>query len=823
MSNRPPNAPPPTSLEGYHLPGERQAKTQAQQAQAQQPAQSRPGPSLSIGGAARSGGGSGSGHGGGPGGGGPRAPKGAPAPRGGSWFGSFLFYLGLAVVAALVFAGAFIWGSSPDALIRARIVEAVKTHTGRDLTIEGGTSFTVYPSLGVVMRNVTLSPPPGMAGEPTARIGSLEANVRLMALLQRQIEVERLVVRDGVFDLRVDKTGRRSWQFAEAGGLAGPVRYAEVKPAGTANDASRALPSEAKDFLKNAGDERAKGAGAVPADNGLGKLRDFSLGDVRLENGTITYTDERTAKSQRISALNAAISVKSFESTLETKGNLVVEDERVDFDGRLTSLKVLLSEQPAKLVFNAAAEPVKASFDGTVHVKDVVDLNGAFALAAPSARELGAWAGTELPASEGFGPLAIKGNLHAAGKSLGFTDARFDLDGANAVGTLSVDSSAARPLIKANLKLSALDLNKYMADGPAAAPRKKAQVPAAATTKTAGAPAAQAQPPVALPKSIEDLLEQHVPAGAKGPVVKGYEKRVGWSEDPIKLASLGLADVEAALIIGSIAVRDIKIGQSRLKISLQAKHLKTTIEDMALYEGHARGLITVDAGKTPAQITASLAAENLAANPLLKDAAAIDWLSGTAKLQLAVAGSGSNEKQIVDSLDGTAGFSFANGAVAGFNVPQMLRGVSQGKLGGFERVPTEKTDFSELTANFTIKDGVADNQDLKMASPLLRVGGGGQIMLGARQIDYTAKPKVVGTLAGQGGGLNLTGLEVPVRIHGSWDAPAYTPDLQGALKSSTVQEIIKDPSKAVDAVKEVGKQLGGKKAGDLLKGLFGGN
>ena len=65
----------------------------------------------------------------------------------------------------------------------------------------------------------------------------------------------------------------------------------------------------------------------------------------------------------------------------------------------------------------------------------------------------------------------------------------------------------------------------------------------------------------------------------------------------------------------------------------------------------------------------------------------------------------------------------------------------------------------------------------------------------------------------QGGPINLAGIEVPVKIKGSWDQPSISPDLQG---------IIKDPSKAVDVVREIGKQLGGKKAGDLLKGLLGG-
>lgn len=815
MTQRPPPSRPQPSLDGYHLPGDR--------LRAGEPPDlggASPGPDLprvvrrgDAGdvrtGARRTGGGR-------AGGGGPEV-----GPRRSRLWGA-LFYVGLAMLAVLVFAGAFLVGAPPEALIAARLAEAVKASTGRDLVIAGRSSFKFLPSLGVVMRDVTLSAPPGMGGGPTARIGTLEAGVRLAPLLQRRIEIERLVVRDAVVDLRVDAQGRRSWQFTDAAGAGGraPTRYAQMQLAGVANDAARGLPAEARDFLKNAEDERVRNGGAGGG-AAVGRLRDIVLGDVRLVNSTLTYADERTGKRESITAINAALTSHSADSPLDVAGNLVVERQRIDFDGRLASLGQLLAEQPAKLVFNAAAAPVKASFDGTVQVKEAVDLTGAFALTAPSARGLAAWAGTELPPSEGFGPLAVKGTLRAAGKSLAFSDASFELDGARATGVLSVVSGGPRPAIKANLQVSALDLDKYLADGPAGA----ASARPASATAAGGAPAAAAQP-----QSIEDLLKDGggeaktgAPAGAAGPAVKGWRRSAGWSEEPIRLASLGLADVDASLGLGGMTVHGLAIGASRIRVALSAANLKATIEDMALYDGHARGLVTVDgSGPTP-RLTASLAADGLAMRPLLKDAADIDWLSGTGKLQLALAGTGQTEKQIVDGLSGTASLDLGNGAVAGFNLPGILRGLSQGRLDGLQRVPTEKTDFSQMSASFTVESGVASNQDLAMSSPLLRVGGSGRIMLGARQIDYTARPKIVGSVAGQGGGLELAGLEVPVRIHGSWDAPEFTPDLQGALKSSAVQEVIKDPSKAVEAAKRIGKQLGGKKAGALLRDLLGGD
>ncbi len=830
MANRPPKAPPPPSLEGYHMPRprapqpEQMAGTQSGhlghsgqphapqgQPRAPIPAPAQPPMPLSI-------------DAGRPAAGPPQngKPDGRrrgdtrkrPEPEPRSALASLALYLGFASLALCAFAVAYIAGSSPQTLVQDRLAAAVKAHTGRDLVIGGGTSFSFYPKLGVVMRDVILSAPPGMTGAPTARIGELDALVSLAPLLQREVEVERLIVRNAAIDLRVDKAGKRSWQFSSTDAPP-PVRFAQARIGTRANDANAALPGEAKEFLKNATDKPGAGPGPV----GL------SLENVRIDNATVTFTDERSGQNERLTAINAVLSSRTLETPLEAKGSLLLEDEKVAFDGRLTSLKAILAEQPARLSFNAEAAPLKVTFDGTVLTRDAVDLTGAFTLASPSARGLAAWAGTTLPPSQGFGPFAVKGNLHAAGKSLTFTETSFDLDGATASGVLSVVSGGARPLIKANLRISELDLNKYAASAAATAGPAADTAPASPPASSGAAgPAA----PGAGPLSIEDLLGrapaaqgQGAPAG--GARVKGYVKRAGWSEEPISTAVLGLADVEASLAIGRVQVRDIKVGQSRLKVSLMGRTLKSTIEDVTLYDGRAHGVLTVDAAGAVPKIAASLVADNLASQALLKDAADLDWLSGTGRMQLALAGQGASEKQIVDSLDGTASFGFANGAVAGWNVPQILRGLSQGRLVGFDRTPTEKTDFSELSASFAIKDGVAENQDLKLASPMLRASGAGRIMLGARQIDYTVKPKVVGSLAGQGGPLNLTGLEVPIRVKGSWDGPSYEPDIAGAVKSAPVQEIIKDPSKAVETVKEIGRKIGGEKAGKFLKDLLGGD
>lgn len=731
-----------------------------------------------------------------------------PPPRRRSFVATALMAIGFLLLTFAVFVTAFILGSDPGEIARVRLIETVKAKTGRDLAIRGGTSLKFYPSLGIVLKDVTLSGPPGMAGGPTVKASALDVSIRLAALLSRQVEVERLLVRDADIDLRIDKAGRRSWETALTEPETRPIRYAAA--GGAASDA-KSLPPEARDFLKNANDETARQAGiAKPT---LGGVQGVALEDVRLENGRIRYTDERTGAPPRdVSGINATLNLKQLDSPLAAAGNLTLDGEKIEFDGRVTTPADVIAKRPAKVTLNVGAQPVKAAFEGAVTLVDAVEINGQIDASSPSLRALARWLGTELPPANGFGPLAVKATVKASGAFLTLSDAALGLDGATATGTLTLDARGAKPAVTGSLKISELDLNKYASNGesapvPAKAPKQKGTQ---AVVPAAGAPQAGAAP-----KSIDDLLNE------PGPKVKGYSKRAGWSEEPINVAGLSLLDVDLTLTVGKILVRDVKVGQSKLKIALKDSHLKVPIEDVALYDGRAHGLITVEGATGQPVVGVSLVADGIAARPFLTDVAQFDSLSGTAKLTVAVAGSGASERAIIDATNGTASFTFANGAVAGYNVAGILRGLSQGKLNGLQSSPAEKTDFSELAATFNIQNGVADNQDLRLVSPLLRVTGAGRIMLGDRQIDYTVKPKLVSSLSGQGGPADAAGIEVPLKITGSWDAPRVAPDVTSAI--GNVQNIVKDPSKAAGAVKEIGKQLGGKKPAELLKGLLGGN
>ncbi|MGL4396532.1 MAG: AsmA family protein [Hyphomicrobium sp.] len=715
-----------------------------------------------------------------------RAQGGEPPRRrrGGFLTGLLSFVFFLAIVAA---AGVgYLLLNPPSDFIRTTLIDQVKAKTGRDLVIAGPTSFSVYPALGVSMKDVSLSAAPGMAGGPLVTIADLDISVKALPLLQRQIAVDRLILRKPVFDFRIDKSGKKSWDFAAMAPL---VRVAQAAPAapnagGTATDAPQ--------------------AGALPKmPTKISDLQNLALDDVRIEDGRVLYRDERVGVAQDVKGLNVKISLPSLTSPINTSGDVVWQGEKTDFKSQITNTRTIIDQKAAKLSFNASNRHLASTYDGQVAFADGLELNGQISAKAPSVKALAKWLGTDLPPVKGFGPMTLSGALKSSGNVTTLSNANVGLDGATATGTVSSTKGGVRPYVTANLKLSELDLNKYMTNAGSAASPAAPEPARSPATKPATPAQRGTEKPV---DGIEELLQK--PATK----VYGYTGRAGWSSEPINLALLGVADVDAKLQVGRLLFQDIKVGQSALTVALKNKVMKTSFDEVQLYEGKGRGVLNVDGTGKAANIGANFALDGMSALPFLKDAADMEWLAGKARLNLQLAAQGGSQMQLVEALNGKADFAFSNGAIVGYNLAGAIRGLQQGKISGLKKAPTEKTDFSELSASFQITNGVAQNSDLKMTSPLLRVSGAGAVQMPPRTLDYTVKPKIVASLEGQQGAGNLAGLEIPVRISGPWQKPNIEPDIKGVLS---------DPNKAIEAVKDLSKKLKGRNAKEIVNELLG--
>ncbi len=176
---------------------------------------------------------------------------------------------------------------------------------------------------------------------------------------------------------------------------------------------------------------------------------------------------------------------------------------------------------------------------------------------------------------------------------------------------------------------------------------------------------------------------------------------------------------------------------------------------------------SINVAAYPARWRESVQMKNVAVGPLLKSQADMDMLEGTLEMNTSFKATGLTNAAI-SSLNGRANVVMSNGKIRGFDIAGALRRFTNPAA----PVGPQETDFSKLSASFVIKNGVAANKDLFMASPLLRVTGHGTVDLVKKEMDYHVKPRVVGTLKGQGDSIPLRrGLSVPMHISGPFASP----------------------------------------------------
>src|SRR6267378_252867 len=256
----------------------------------------------------------------------------------------------------------------------------------------------------------------------------------------------------------------------------------------------------------------------------------------------------------------------------------------------------------------------------------------------------------------------------------------------------------------------------------------------------------------------------------------------------VDLSGLKGLNAQGQLQVGALQVQGLKL--SRLKAQLKAAGGRAEISphSASLYEGELSGALSLDGNANRVALKETVS--NVSVGRLLRDFAHQDRLEGKGDVALELAAAGATAGVMKRSLAGSAKVRLRDGAIKGIDIAELLRKAraAAGKQSGQAADSKERTDFSELSASFSIKNGVAHNEDLDAKSPLLRIGGSGDIDIGRSTINYVAKASVAG------------GLTVPVKLAGPLDAMKYEVDYRavaGDLAKSKVGDKVRDRLKGL--------------------------
>ncbi|OLQ90646.1 cell envelope biogenesis protein AsmA [Vibrio panuliri] len=673
------------------------------------------------------------------------------------------------------------------------IVEQAKQHTGLDLVIEGDIDWQFFPSIGFTLGKTELRNPQGFKQPNLFKVEQVGIDVSVTPLFSQQLEIGNVTLDGAEFYIETRKDGVKNLD-ALAQQPATDAQATEETPAeaGTEPATTEASPWT----ISLAG---------VSITNALLDIQDDKAGThTKLYDVSLTLTEfALDAWSKADFAMKGETNQQKFaaQGTAELKlmtGFTQYELKNLSFDASYSDASNKIESASIQLDTFAfdQANNLKYAVKGTA-ADLALDLNGGAQLTVDKAiskvtmKQLGLEAtfeGATLPQSPMKVAMSSDLSFDLNKNHLSFVLDKLTANALQFDGKLDV-TLADIPKVVFNLHSPDIDVDAFLG-----------------LDKGADSNA-----------SSED--------GSQGGASNSTASSSAQKEQEPDLSALRALDVTGAITIDKFKAGNAKMQNVAAKFSVNRGLVKLTSFSSNLYDGSIKATATLDARKSLATYSAKKQIKGVKVLPLLIDVAQNDKLEGTGNIDIDVTGKGLAPTTMKQNLAGTIKINFADGAVNGINVAQLIR-ENYAKFKGESlegQDQAKKTDFSAMTATLKLSKGIVTTDNLHAQSPLLRVRGQGSANYINETADFTISTSIVGSLEGQGGKDidELKDITIPVNISGKWSDPKFKLVFDDVLKQKAEKEINRGLEKLDEKLGEKIKDEKTKEAvNNLIKGLF---
>lgn len=656
-------------------------------------------------------------------------------------------------LAALALAGVVALFLLVDAeALKPRLIQTVQERYHRDLKIEGKVSLSLFPRLALALPAGTLSQ--RESSSPFASWQSARVGVALLPLLRGKVEID--VVRiDG---LALSLTRRADGSFDDAPAAPGPVASPEPTPLATPQF--------------EIGGIELRNARVVVRD--LKDKKTWTISDLQFETGRIAAL---SASAFKLSARFASDSPRA-EGSLEARGELGLD---------------LLASRLSLGKFEARSTGCWGTQDYE------------FRLETPRAE----FAEADNRADQIQASLKLASGAQHSSASIKLIDLRGASQALQAKIELSADTesqgrktrlSLTSP-VQANALAQTLDLSSITGQLSSQADARTIEAPIAGSARLDLASQSAAiklesrldLSPLSLQASILgweapriefkltadklDLDPWLTPAPRKTAAPSFIS--VAHAAPATHFAWLSNVKLGGEVKIGELKVQGLRASQLAASLRSEGGRLAASPLSASLYGGRFKGSawLRSDAG---AGTEGALSGIDLAA--LLRDLGGKGQIEGRAHANFDLTTRLADPSLWKRALAGRAAVKIEQGAIRGINLERILSAARRGQEGVQTQRSNEgdKTEFSELSASFSIDRGVARNSDLRALSAVLRITGEGDINLAEDRVDYLLRAALASSAQ------RTASLTVPVKVSGPFSDIHYSVDW-GALAAEALK------------------------------------
>ena len=466
-----------------------------------------------------------------------------------------------------------------------------------------------------------------------------------------------------------------------------------------------------------------------------GPDRPASFSEIRIADGTIILRDEAYEIVETLANVEMALAWPSISRSFAATGRFAWHDEPIDATISLTDFVAALQGDRSGLKIRLASAPFKFAFDGYISHRPTLKMEGTLAADTASLRDALRWAGQQTPPGGGFGRFALKAQTNVVGGTIGLSGVNVELDGNAGEGVLTFDG---RQTLQGTLAAEGLDLTPYI--------------------------------------SAVRLLT-------------GGER--GWDSKPIALDGLDGVHLDLRLSAARVNIANAKLGRTAVAANLRGGNLTVAVGESQAFGGVVRGTFGLAKSPAGADFRAQLQFSNVDLEQCLGDMFGIRKLEGKGNLSFAVDSSGRSVYGLTKGLNGTAGLTSRKGAIAGFNVEQLLKRIERRPLSGGGEFRTGKTPYEMLTVNLKIVQGVANVEDVRMEGPSVGLALAGSASIPERELDLRGTASLL-SVSASGSNAPAPAFELPFMVQGPWDDPIILPDPESRIQRSGAAQPILD-------------------------------
>ncbi|ELC9555086.1 AsmA family protein [Vibrio alginolyticus] len=656
------------------------------------------------------------------------------------------------------------------------IVEQAQKQTGLELVIEGDISWQFFPSIGFELGHTELRNPQGFSKPNLFKVDTVGVDISVMPLFSQQLEIGNVTLDGAEFYIETKKDGSKN------------IDALTKAQAQQAEQESNAAPTQNGETQTSGSDWSINLAG-VTVSNGSLEMQDKQAGsytklyDISLNLSEFAFDNWTTADFGVKGEMNdQKFTAKGQADFKLEKGLANYALKNINFDATYSD--------PANKIESATIGLDTFEFDKvnnlTYAIKGVaggmkLDMQGAGQLSVDKAIS-----------KVQLDKLTLKSTFE--GDALPQSPMKVDM-----VSDLSFD------LTKNHLSfvLEKLTANAIALDG-------KADVTLGDIPKVRFA---LHSPNIDLDEFLG--LDKQAAEGNK-PASGGESAPAGPEVEP-DLSALKTLDVKGDITIDKFKAANAKMEAVKTSFTVNRGVFELTSFSSKLYQGSISATAKLDARQSPATYSVKKSIKGVKVQPLLIDVAENDKLEGTGNIDVNVTGKSLTPTGIKKNLSGTVVINFADGAVNGINVAQLIR-ENYAKFKGQKVEGTneaKKTDFSAMTATLKLNKGVVSTDNMQAQSPLLRVRGKGTANYINETVDFTISTSVVGSLEGQGGKDidELKDITIPINVSGKWAEPKFKLVFDDVLKQKAQKEIDRGVEKLTDKIKD-------EKTKDAVDGLL---